>query len=225
MFLKFLGNGSAFSKTHTSGYFDYNDDIYFIDMSMYNVDKAMSLKPEDYSNIYIFITHMHDDHAGGLGLFIEKLYFLKGRKPIICVPRELFGDIFVYLKTIGVRKDMYKIMVLDKGKYYKVYKVDHAPELAGKCFGYRFDLPDISFIYTGDTSSLKPFMGDIRDVDELYTECATTKSPVHYDLESHLDELNSIYKNGTKVYLMHIDNEEKVRELIKGYPFEIVETI
>ena len=61
--------------------------------------------------------------------------------------------------------------------------------------------------------------------NELYTECATTKSPVHYDLESHLDELNSISRNGTKVYLMHIDNEEKVRELIKGYPFEIVETI
>ena len=129
MFLKFLGNGSAFSKTHTSSYFIYDEDIYFLDISMYNVDKAMSLKPEKYRNIYIFITHMHDDHVGGIGLFIEKLYFLKGRRPIICIPRELFGDMFVYLKTIGVRKDMYKMNARNVGQYYTAYKVDHAPEL------------------------------------------------------------------------------------------------
>lgn len=225
MILKFLGNGSAFSKTHTSSYFIYDDDIYFLDISMYNVDKAMSLKPEKYRNIYIFITHMHDDHVGGIGLFIEKLYFLKGRRPIICIPRELFGDMFVYLKTIGIRRDMYKMNARNMGQYYKVYKVDHAPELKDKCFGYKFEIGNESFIYTGDTNSLEPFMNDMAGTNELYTECATTKSPVHFDLETHLNDLLEIYNSGTKVYLMHIDNEEKVRTLIEGYPFKIVETI
>lgn len=37
MFLKFLGNGSGFAKSHTEAYFVKDNTIFFLDCSMLNI--------------------------------------------------------------------------------------------------------------------------------------------------------------------------------------------
>lgn len=74
MKLKFLGNGSGFSNSHTGAYFEKDEDIIFIDYSMLNILKMVELA-KNYGNVYVYMTHLHSDHSSGLGLFAQYMYY------------------------------------------------------------------------------------------------------------------------------------------------------
>ena len=73
--LKFLGNGSGFTPYHNNCYFVEHDDLTFIDLSMLNIEKALDIQSK-YKNVSVLVTHMHDDHVSGIGLFAQYLFYV-----------------------------------------------------------------------------------------------------------------------------------------------------
>lgn len=78
-------------------------------------------------------------------------------------------------------------------------------------------------IYTGDTASITPFLPYIDNNTVLYTEISAYDSGVHLYMYNVLPKLKELSENGNKIYLMHVDDENAVRNAVKDIPLlEIV---
>lgn len=68
--LKFLGVMNGFSQSHTNAYFfPDSETLAFIDLSMYNFEKAkevMDAHLDKLKRVILFLTHTHDDHISGV---------------------------------------------------------------------------------------------------------------------------------------------------------------
>lgn len=247
MELKFLGNGSAFSKTHTNAYFHHNHNLYLIDLSMYHVQKAEKLVTETTQNIFILLTHLHPDHASGIGAFAQWLFWVKNKKPIFVSDVRLRSDIIEYMRATGVAKECFTTISIhsDNNLYvfdsleikrkeqdalrkevssclYKIIPTVHVPNLSGKCFGFMLTINGKKILYTGDTSTLDPFANKLYDIDEFYCEMSSIDSGVHLYWEREKKKLLEASQK-CKIYLMHIDNESYMRIQTKNTNIDIVE--
>lgn len=217
--IKFLGNGSGFGVTHTNAYFYNNNDLIFIDLSMLNRDKAITLVEDKPENIYIVITHMHDDHFSGIPLFLQYCFYTKGIKPTVVIPKELGNDILIEFKLKGVNPTICNIKVADDKSYTwlkKVIQTTHAPELKDKCFGYMFEVNKKKCLYTGDTCKLEDFIPYIKEVDEFYVDMSFAYGQVHLLWEDVKFKLQEFAKNH-QIYLMHIDEMKQARETLQSF--------
>ena len=59
----------------------------------------------------------------------------------------------------------------------------------------------------------------------MYTEICANDSNVHLQIDKFLDDLIELQRQGTEVYLMHLDNEKVIREMIQDTGIKIVEPI
>ena len=105
----------------------------------------------------------------------------------------------------------------------------HSDVLEGNCFGYELLIDNCLTVYTGDTKTLDPFIAFLKTADttqkRLYTEISAYKSDVHLFIDDNLNTLLDLQRQGIEVYLMHLDNEEIIREKIRNTDLKIVETI
>ncbi|MGI6211285.1 MAG: MBL fold metallo-hydrolase [Anaerovoracaceae bacterium] len=237
MKLSFMGNGSAFAETHNNAYFRHKDMLFIIDLSMMNFLKAKQLAT-DADEVYILVTHMHDDHVSGIPLFCQWWDHL-GRKRTfnIAVPEILREDMTEELRIKGVSPELYRLITFDKNgttapgdpddDLYEAsaahieHLVDraiptaHAKALSGKCFGYRLQIGDTGLIYTGDTNTLEPFLPAIQDGDELYIETADQDVPPHLYWETAKDQITALAKTHP-CYLMHQDDAKSMQNKLRG---------
>ena len=220
MRLNFLGCGSGFTDSHNNAFFTTEEnDIVFIDLSMLNIRKALKLI-NGKKDVYLLITHMHDDHVSGLTLFIQYLYYtLRNRILNIVIPEVLYIDVVDELRIKGISPYLYKILVYNPvlnqfvhpwdsvSWLNKIIPTEHVPELAGRCFGYDLNVLDTHIIYTGDTCRLSDFTPYLEEEgSEFYVDCSYDYGAVHLkwsDVECDLKELAMKHK----VYLMHLDNQ------------------
>lgn len=218
--MRSLGNGSGFSKTYTSAYFTHENDLIIIDMGDTAYHRLQKMDLTSYNDIYIFITHTHFDHVGGLPIFAQFVFYVLGKTPIIVAPsKEVKKDLSQLLKIGDLSKDMYKLKVADeinKDFFVTAVKTYHSPGyIKDKCFGYVFFDNGIHTIYTGDTSTIEPFRPYITDTSSLYIDVSAHYGKVHLKFDEVLDELKNYAKNGTKIYLMHLDDRRFVMNAIK----------
>ena len=68
-------------------------------------------------------------------------------------------------------------------------------------------------MYTGDTNTLIPFKSFLDDSDEFYVDVSKNGGGVHLKIDNVLMKLKEIKNNGTKVFLMHIDDKEYVKKV------------
>ncbi len=231
MELRFFGRGSGFSDEHTSACFTTeNQEMVIIDcpVSTYNKLKHMDLL--NYEELYIFITHTHGDHIGGLGLFIQYAYFVLGKSVNIVVPSSLVSDdISMLLRIEGCKHPWYKIiesnLLRNKDWVVNAIQTEHVAELQGKCYGYRFYINDKNIIYTGDTSTLEPYLPYLTDNSILYVDTSVYYGKVHLKLKDILDEFISLTQRGIKVYLMHLDDILSAEEIVQNIPGVEVVTV
>lgn len=246
MELKFLGNGSAFADTHNNAYFIHNKNLYFIDLSMYNIKKAEKLVTNDINEIFIVISHMHSDHASGIGLFAQWCYFVKNKKPIFVCDTRIRSDLIEDMRATGVDRDLFKLISIHSDNNLFVFDAleikrneqiklrneiascllqivptKHAENLIGKCFGFVLRVNGKIIVYSGDTATLDPFINKLYNADEFYCEMSFIESPVHLYWNNAKKKLLEASQK-CKIYLMHIDDFEAAEEVIKGTPFEIV---
>lgn len=222
MKLKFLGNGSGFSDSHNGCFFTNDNDMYFIDCSLLNLNKMIDLNLSGYDNVHVIITHMHDDHVSGLGLLIQKLYYLSGKKIDIIASEKLMSDIVCDLTIKGVDSSMYTLSEEAALNNFTSILTSHTPQLEGKCFGYSFDLEDKHIVYTGDTNTLEPFYPYISEGSEVYVDMSAVYGVVHLKYNECCGQLEDISKVAD-VYLMHMDNEEAIKAQISGTNLKIAE--
>lgn len=207
MKLKFLGNGSGFSNSHTGAYFEKDEDIIFIDCSMLNILKMVELA-KNYGNVYVYMTHLHSDHSSGLGLFAQYMYYTQGKKLNIVVSDALIDDIKTLFEITGVPLDICNIAQPDdkKDKKYKLIPISttHASELNGKCFRYEIHIDDDILVYTGDTCNINDFLEPMKKCIELYVDVSASYGGVHLKY----DDIKNIL-----ILLKYNENKKRTKEI------------
>lgn len=216
MEIKFIGNGSAFSKTNNNAFFEYNKDLVMIDCSMLNMNRIKVMFDfNNYDNINILITHMHADHISGIPNILDYFYYTYNIVCNLMIPKSLIHDIKKLLYLTGINKKQYNIVSLDRNPKIpyirEVIKTTHSNSLKNGCYGYVFNLNNKLCVYTGDTNSLDAFNKYIDICDEAYIDASYNNISVHLGLDKLINHL----PKSKIIYLMHLDDEEKTRERLK----------
>lgn len=233
MKLNFLGNGSAFSNDHTSAFF-VTDEIDFVLIDC-PTNAYQRLKNEFdlsiYRNIFVYITHTHGDHVGGLSMLIQYAHYALNKHIIVVAPSQLVAkDLKSLLKIQGVADVLYTLTttydfistlmtenhpIIPTKAYGFSVNTRHVKPLKEKCFGYVFEIDGTRVIYTGDTATLSPFLPFFTKDAEFYIDTSVEfKTEVHLFLEDILPTLKQIVESGGKVYLMHLDDVAKANEMV-----------
>ena len=218
--LKFLGRGSAFTDEHNSAYFVADDELVLIDCPMSAFlrlnDKNLAL----YDHIYVLITHTHGDHSGGIGMLIDLLQFsVKTPITIVAPSKEVEADLFYFISRVeGCNSAWYELISvddLDKDWFICSIPTTHTEELEGKCFGYYLSIEGNKVIYTGDTNTILPYEKYIESGSYLYTEISAYKSSVHLYCSDMVQKITDYVNSGVHVYLMHMDDEKRIAQVMK----------
>ncbi len=232
--LRFFGRGSAFSDEHNSSLFCSGSDLVLLDHSITAFNKLRKLGPDHFgggekiSHIYVIVTHTHSDHISGIPLLIHYSYYVWHLPVTVAVGSEEVGENMLYYldKLEGCDKDSYNIIPADDlGFVTEIIPTEHTPNLDGKCFGYQLDVNGKKVIYTGDTRTLLTFLAYIDSETALYTEVSAVDSGVHLFIGDYIDVLKAIASKGTEVYLMHLDDEKFVEDVINGTSLKLAPLI
>ena len=217
--LTFLGRGSAFADEHNSAYFVDDGNLILIDCPMSSFEKLNDMNLTLFDHIYLLVTHTHGDHISGIGMLVDLLQFsVKTPITIVAPSKEVEGDLFYLLSRIeGCNDSWYELICaeeLDVDWLVCSIQTRHTDELSGKCFGYCLTVEGNRVVYTGDTNTLIPYEKYISDGSYLYVEMSAYKSPVHLYCVEMKEKIKAFVSRGVHVYLMHMDDEKRVGEVM-----------
>jgi ribonuclease BN (tRNA processing enzyme) len=231
MKLQFFGRGCGFADEHTSAYFTYEKEMVIIDCPILTFQKVKHMDLNNCDSFCILITHTHGDHIGGLGIFIQYAYYVLKKPVTVVAPSEtVANDLLTILEIEGNDKSCYKLITAKEMKnkpwFGNSILTKHDPILDGKCFGYNLTVDGTNIVYTGDTSTIEPFMPYLIGNSELYVDTSVHYGMVHLKLETALNSFLNLNKKNIKVYLTHIDDAEAAKEIVANYSdINVVETI
>ena len=223
MALKFFGRGAGFADEHTSAYFSTeNREMVIIDCPVSTFQKVKNMELEGCEKFYVLVTHTHGDHIGGLGLFVQyALFVLKKPVTIVAPSKAVADDILTILTIEGNTPAWYELVtvpaVADKEWFGDCILTKHSPQLENKCFGYHLIIDDTNVVYTGDTSTLQPFLPYLTDGSILYVDTSVYYGMIHLKLEDTLKDFISFTERGIKVYLMHLDDVSAAEKMVADY--------
>lgn len=224
MLLNFLGRDSGFGNNHTSAFFfTESNDIVVIDCPISTFQKLRKTDLTDHEHIYVLITHTHGDHIGGLGLFVQHVFFNLHKKVTVVAPsKEVANDLQTVLTIEGNETEWYQLITSDflseENWFVSCVLTEHSPQLAGKCFGYVFIISGRAVVYTGDTSTLKPFEPYFPMCNELYVDTSVHYGMIHLKLEDALTDFIGLSEKGTEIFLMHLDDVDGASVITAGFP-------
>lgn len=224
MALKFFGRGAGFADEHTSAYISIaNKEMVIIDCPVSTFQKMKHINTVEYERFYVLVTHTHGDHIGGIGLFIQYAFFtLKKPVTIVAPSKAVAKDIFTILSIEGNESLWYELVtaddVEDKEWFGDCILTKHSPQLEGKCFGYKLNVDGTSIVYTGDTSTIEPFLPYLDGESILYVDTSVYYGMIHLKLEDALEDFIGLNQRGVKVYLMHLDDAIAAEKIVAGYP-------
>ena len=219
--LKFLGRGSAFADAHNCAFFTQDHDFVLLDCPATAFQKVKKMCLDSFQRICILVTHTHGDHSGGIGMLLQYTWFVLHRKVTIIAPSDAVrSDLLLLLLQIeGCAPEWFEICTADE--FHAEWLVSaiptrHAMQLESKCFGWHLKIQDHDVIYTGDTATLAPFLPLLHPGSVFYTEISYYKSDVHLHIDHILPDLVALSRNGVTIYLMHLDDETKISEMIEN---------
>lgn len=206
--LSFLGKDSGFGEKNNSAYIDLGNKLIIIDCG-FTVFPQIKNKFNlgKYCEIEVIITHLHNDHAGSLSQLILYAWYVFNKKIIVYSSCK---NMKKYLDITGVQEDIYELRngSSEKLQFIKTQHVDQIDS-----YGFMLQIYNKKIVYTGDTSTLIPFLPYIELCDELYVDVSKSGG-VHLQIDNVAKELNDIKCKGIKVCLMHMDDAEYVQSKI-----------
>lgn len=216
MEIKFIGNGSGFSKTNNNAFFEYKNELIIIDVSMLNMNKIKEIFDfKKYKKINIFITHMHADHISGLPNLIQYLNYTFNIVVNVISPYKIKKDIITFLNITGVHDNQYKLKSIKGNDNYNyeylvnVIETPHSDRMYS--YGYVFNINKKICVYTGDTRTLNNFNKYLDSCDEAYIDTSYNSNKIHVSFEY----LKNNLPKSKHIYLMHVDEEEKLKNEVK----------
>lgn len=204
MELKFLGRDSGFGSKNNSAYYETEKKLLIIDCgyTVFNIIKE-KFDLKKYDSIEIIITHLHNDHAGSLSQLILYAWFVFHKKITVISKCKYIKK---YLEITGAPSVAYEIK--QSTQNISFIKTKHVKDL--DCYGFVLTLEDESIIYTGDTSTLKPFEPYFNVMTSLYVDVSASNGGVHLYINDILPKLEELKSQNKSIYLMHIDSKEHI---------------
>ena len=224
----------TFCRFNSSTLFKIGDDLYLIDAGA-PVNALMIRQMQKLQNLKaIFITHMHEDHVGGLPGMIKSLvkYPCAGQHTDIFLPEAAAID-----GLMGWMRSMHR-MWPDKLLTFKVTEPGlvfddenlKVTALSTKhleneqqgfpSYGYRLDIGDKRIIYTGDLKhdfSDFPVAAMDEPSDLCICECTHFDMTVARNILSKCPTQRMIFNHVAGTW--HGDGENDLREIIDTLPF------
>ncbi len=235
--LKFFGSGSAFNteRGNNSAWLKCGKNLIIFDMGGDVLPKMVRLNVfEGIAKIHIFISHMHGDHAGGLGntLLYINAHVLSRQPENICVyhPNPEIEK-FLYMQGVerGKRYTLYtnrqdKLLLLDQFDLMMEYSFEpttHSPIFGENVYGIDLKLDEENRIfYSGDTNRFNPICLNIDNYTAIYHEISSNpKALVHFQYEDLLKMTTHFtLEQKKKIHLMHIEKDfDTERALADGF--------
>ena len=217
--LTFLGRGSAFTDEQNSAFFVENGDLVLIDCPMSSFEKLNDMNMTLFSHVYVLVTHTHGDHISGIGMLIDLLQFsVKTPITVVAPSKEVENDLRYLISNLeGCGDSWYSLTnanELKKEWFVCSIPTTHTEQLNGKCFGYCLTVEGKRVVYTGDTNTIEPFEKYIEDGSYAYIEMSAYRSPVHLYCIDMLDKIREYTSRGIHVYLMHMDDEKRIADVM-----------
>ena len=222
--LKFLGRGSAFHSQNNCGFFVKDGELVLMDCPMSAFHKIKYLGFDKLVNgvtkgVTVFVTHTHSDHVGGIGMMIHYCYYLLHLPVKVITANEETAENVRYLLSVleGCCDEGYSLMTVQQAKKEYPWIVGavatvHTQQLEGRCFGWVIEPEGTRIVFTGDTTTLEPFIPYLEKGTYLYTDASAHDCVVHM----HIKELEAVIPRlrdkGVKVYFMHLDDEQMLGE-------------
>lgn len=204
--LTFLGRDSGFGEKNNSAYVEIDDDLILIDCGFTVFEQVKSkFDITKYNNIYIIITHLHNDHAGSLSQLILYAYFLYNKKVTVVTKCKKIQE---YLEITGTPKESY--VCIDKLENLEFIETSHTAYL--DAYGFKANLLGKNIIYTGDTNTLEPFMKYLDNTHELYIDVSRFGG-AHIKIDNVLEDLRKIKEKNIDIFLMHLDDIEYIKNI------------
>ncbi len=239
--LRFFGRGSAFSpEPNTSFMFTTKDTegnatSVYVEMPMSSVKEIIA---KDYtynvSKFIICISHLHEDHVGGLGIFLSYLKYVKGVDlvkdvKILCPNNEEMAkyldlttkmdttQLHICSGTIDIDLGPFDIPIRPKITIETI-PTKHVEGMPSIGFLFlrkgEYHAQEESFFYTGDCTEIPERIYDkfkSGEIDELIAEISFQESAVHCSCSYYMKNF-TISELG-RIHFVHYDEPELMTKL------------
>lgn len=209
--LTFLGRDSGFGKENNSAYIELDNSFILVDCGYTVFNKVFEkFDLTKYDSVNVIVTHLHNDHAGSLSHFVSYLWFNHNKKVTVISKCK---NIVEYLDITGTPREAYNLIDHLDCIDLELIETKHTPNL--DAYGFKATINNRKIVYTGDTSIIEPFLPYLNNIDEVYIDTSITGGS-HLKIDDMLNLLRDLKNKGTDVYLMHLQNKEKIKQITNG---------
>lgn len=169
---------STFNRFNSSTLYEFDDALYLIDCGA-PCEGLLRRAGKDFSKIRaIFLTHMDNDHVGGLTeLYNERSKYSRfGQRTIVYLPEDVADAFFAWADAMRLPRadDIMTFRVVEPGEIYRdehitveAYPTDHLTRFAPVkpiTFAYSLSYEGKRLLHTGDLRS------DFQDYPKILLE-------------------------------------------------------
>jgi ribonuclease Z len=237
MELIFVGTSSgraSLNRFHSSLLFKLNENSILIDAGD-GVSKALLKQEISYSSISdIILTHYHSDHLAGLPSLLTQMVILNRTQSLkIHTHKDLVKPLRIFLETSFLFLNTFKFLVEIVGFEFnsEINTIDHFRFIARQNSHiknkHKLDIHELKFLSSSflfQTRNQKiVYTSDIGNSEDLYLfndiqpDLFITET-THVDFSQIENSITIL--NPSKVYLTHIDDEQKIKTWFKKLPEE-----